>query len=62
MKAFINEKYGVAGDTSDGGGQQARADAGEVLVKVLGISVNAADLYSLRGKPGSHGPPWIAAA
>ena len=24
--------------------------------------VNAADLYSLCGKPGSHGPPWVAAA
>lgn len=31
-------------------------------MKVLGISVNAADLYSLRGKPCSHGPPWAAAA
>jgi len=31
-------------------------------VKVLGISVNAADLYSLRGKPCSHGPLWVAAA
>jgi NADPH:quinone reductase-like Zn-dependent oxidoreductase len=30
-------------------------------VKVLGISVNAADLHSLRGKPGCHGPPWVAA-
>ena len=62
MKAFIYEKYGSPEKNRMAEVEQARADAGEVLVKVLGISVNAADLYSLRGKPCSHGPPWVAAA
>jgi NADPH:quinone reductase-like Zn-dependent oxidoreductase len=41
----------AAADASDGGGRQAAPDAGEVLVKVLAMSVNAADWHSMRGKP-----------
>jgi len=33
-------------------------DAGEVLVKVLAVPVNAADWHSTRSKPCSRAPPW----
>jgi len=41
----------AAGDASDGGVVKPAPDAGEVLVKVLAISVNAVDWHSMRGKP-----------
>jgi NADPH:quinone reductase-like Zn-dependent oxidoreductase len=41
----------AAGDASDGRGAEAAPDGDEVLVKVLGISVNPADWHSMRGKP-----------
>ena len=51
MKAFIYDKYGPPRTLCVTEGGKPAPDAGEVLVKVLAISVTAADRHSMRGKP-----------
>ncbi len=51
MKAFIYEKYGPPQTLRMAEAGKPAPDAGEVLVKVLAGSVNAADWHSMRGKP-----------
>jgi NADPH:quinone reductase-like Zn-dependent oxidoreductase len=51
MKAFVWEKYGPPETLRMAEVEKPSPDADEVLVKVLAISVNAADWHSLRGKP-----------
>jgi NADPH:quinone reductase-like Zn-dependent oxidoreductase len=51
MKAFIYEKYGPPETFRTAEVEKPSRDADEVLVKVLGISVNAADWHVLQGKP-----------
>jgi NADPH:quinone reductase-like Zn-dependent oxidoreductase len=51
MKAFIYEKYGPPEMLRMAEVDKPAPDADEVLVKVLAISVNAADWHVLRGKP-----------
>jgi NADPH:quinone reductase-like Zn-dependent oxidoreductase len=51
MKAFICEKYGPPQTLRMAEAGKPAPNAGEVLVKVLPISVNAADWHSMRGKP-----------
>jgi NADPH:quinone reductase-like Zn-dependent oxidoreductase len=51
MKAFIWERYGPPETLRMAEVEKPAPDAGEVLVRVLGISVNPADWHSLRGKP-----------
>jgi NADPH:quinone reductase-like Zn-dependent oxidoreductase len=51
MKAFIYEKYGPPETLRLAEVGKPVADADEVLVKVLAVSVNAADWHVLRGKP-----------
>jgi NADPH:quinone reductase-like Zn-dependent oxidoreductase len=51
MKAFIYERYGPPETLQMVEVDKPAPDAGEVLVRVLAISVNAADWHSMRGKP-----------
>jgi NADPH:quinone reductase-like Zn-dependent oxidoreductase len=51
MKAFIYEKYGPPETLRMTEIDQPAPAANEVLVKVLAVSVNAADWHALRGKP-----------
>ena len=51
MKAFIREKYGPPETLRMAEVEKPAPTADEVLVKVLGISVNPADWHSMRGKP-----------
>ena len=51
MKAFVYENYGPPENLRMAEVDQPAPDAGEVLVKVLAASVNAADWHVLRGKP-----------
>jgi NADPH:quinone reductase-like Zn-dependent oxidoreductase len=51
MKAFIYDKYGPPETLRMAEVDQPSPAAGEVLVKVLAASVNAADWHVLRGKP-----------
>ena len=51
MKAFTYEKYGPPGNLRMAEVDQPVPAAGQVLVKVLAASVNAADWHMLRGKP-----------
>ena len=51
MKAFIYEKYGPPETLRMTEVDKPAPNAGEVLVKVLAVSVNAADWHVLRGKP-----------
>jgi NADPH:quinone reductase-like Zn-dependent oxidoreductase len=51
MKAFIYEKYGPPETLRMAEVDKPAPNAGEVLVKVLAVSVNAADWHVLRGKP-----------
>ena len=51
MKAFIYEKYGPPETLRMAEVDKPAPNAGEVLVKVLAASVNAADWHVLRGKP-----------
>jgi NADPH:quinone reductase-like Zn-dependent oxidoreductase len=51
MKAFIYDKYGPPERLRLAEVDTPAPDAGEVLVKVLAASVNAADWHVLRGKP-----------
>ena len=51
MKAFISEKYGPPGTLRMAEVEMPAPGAGEVLVKVLAVSVNPADWHSMRGKP-----------
>jgi NADPH:quinone reductase-like Zn-dependent oxidoreductase len=51
MKAFIYEKYGPPERLRMAEVDTPTPSAGEVLVKVLAVSVNAADWHVLRGKP-----------
>jgi NADPH:quinone reductase-like Zn-dependent oxidoreductase len=51
MKAFIYEKYGPPETLRIAEVDKPAPNANEVLVKVLGASVNAADWHVLRGKP-----------
>ncbi len=51
MKAFISEKYGPPETLRMAEVEKPAPNADEVLVKVLGISVNPADWHSMRGKP-----------
>jgi NADPH:quinone reductase-like Zn-dependent oxidoreductase len=51
MKAFIYKKYGQPETLRLAKVEQPAPDAGEVLVRVLAVSVNPADWHSMRGKP-----------
>ena len=51
MKAFIYEKYGPPEALRMAEVDKPTPNADEVLVKVLAVSVNAADWHVLRGKP-----------
>jgi NADPH:quinone reductase-like Zn-dependent oxidoreductase len=51
MKAFVYERYGPPEALRMAEVDRPSPDAGEVLVKVLAASVNAADWHVLRGKP-----------
>jgi NADPH:quinone reductase-like Zn-dependent oxidoreductase len=51
MKAFIYERYGPPETLRMAEVDTPAPDAGQVLVKVLAASVNAADWHMLRGKP-----------
>ena len=51
MKAFIREKYGPPETLQMAEVEKPAPDAAEVLVKVLGISINPADWHCMRGKP-----------
>ena len=51
MKAFIYERYGPPERLRMAEVDQPFPDVGQVLVKVLAASVNAADWHMLRGKP-----------
>jgi NADPH:quinone reductase-like Zn-dependent oxidoreductase len=51
MKAFVYERYGPPETLRMAEVDTPAPDAGEVLVKVLAASVNAADWHVLRGKP-----------
>jgi NADPH:quinone reductase-like Zn-dependent oxidoreductase len=51
MKAFMYEKYGPPERLRMAEVEKPAPGADEALVKVLGISVNAADWHSMRGKP-----------
>ena len=51
MKALTYDKYGPPQTLRMAEAGQACAHAGEVLVKMLAIPVNAADWHSTRGKP-----------
>jgi NADPH:quinone reductase-like Zn-dependent oxidoreductase len=51
MRAFVYERYGPPERLRMAEVDQPAPDAGEVLVRVLAASVNAADWHVLRGKP-----------
>jgi NADPH:quinone reductase-like Zn-dependent oxidoreductase len=51
MKAFVYERYGPPERLRLAEVDQPVPDVGQVLVKVLAASVNAADWHVLRGKP-----------
>ena len=51
MKAFSYEQYGPPETLRIAEVNQPTPKAGEVLVKVVAASVNAADWHMLRGKP-----------
>jgi NADPH:quinone reductase-like Zn-dependent oxidoreductase len=51
VKAFVYERYGPPEHLRLAEVDQPVPDAGEVLVKVMAASVNAADWHMLRGKP-----------
>jgi NADPH:quinone reductase-like Zn-dependent oxidoreductase len=51
MKAFIYQRYGPPENLRMAEVDKPAPDGGEVLVKVLAASVNAADWHVLRGKP-----------
>ena len=51
MKAFIYERYGPPETLRMAEVDKPSPEAGEVLVKVLAVSINAADWHVLRGKP-----------
>ena len=51
MKAFIYEKYGPPETLRMAEVDKPSSEAGEVLVKVRAVSINAADWHVLRGKP-----------
>jgi NADPH:quinone reductase-like Zn-dependent oxidoreductase len=51
MKAFVYEKYGPPESLRMAEVDKPVPNADEVLVKVLAVSVNAADWHALRGKP-----------
>src|SRR5215213_3771717 len=51
MKAFVYEHYGPPETLRMAEVDKPSPEAGEVLVKVLAVSVNAADWHVLRGKP-----------
>jgi len=51
MKAFVYERYGPPENLRLAEVDQPTPNPGEVLVKVLAASVNAADWHMLRGKP-----------
>ena len=51
MKAFLWERYGPPEALRLAEVEKPTSGADEVLVKVLGVSVNPADWHSMRGKP-----------
>src|SRR5215218_8275648 len=51
MRAFVYERYGPPENLRLAEVERPVPAAGEVLVKVLAVSVNAADWHMLRGKP-----------
>jgi NADPH:quinone reductase-like Zn-dependent oxidoreductase len=51
MKAFIYEKYGPPETLRMAEVDKPAPNTGEVLLKVLAVSVNPADWHSMRGKP-----------
>jgi NADPH:quinone reductase-like Zn-dependent oxidoreductase len=58
MKAFTYDRYGPPQTLRMTEAGMPAPDAGEILMKVLAISVTAADWHSMRGKPLSRAPPW----
>ena len=51
MSAYVRERYGSPETLRLAEVEDPSPDAGEVLVKVLAVSINPADWHSLRGKP-----------
>src|ERR671918_1777999 len=51
MKAFLWERYGPPETLRPAEVEKPTPEAGEALVKVLGLSVNPADWHSVRAKP-----------
>ncbi|MGH2685127.1 MAG: NAD(P)-dependent alcohol dehydrogenase [Actinomycetota bacterium] len=51
MKAFVYERYGPPENLRLTDVEKPVADAGEVLIRVVAASVNAADWHTVRGKP-----------
>ena len=51
MRAYVRERYGSPETLRLAEVEDPSPDAGEVLVKVLAVSINPADWHSLRGKP-----------
>jgi len=51
MTAVIYDKYGPPQTLRMAEAGKPAPDTGEVLVKVLAVSVNTADWHSMRGKP-----------
>ena len=51
MRAYVWERYGSPETLRMADVEKPTPDAGEVLVKVLAVSINPADWHSLRGKP-----------
>ena len=51
MKAFLWERYGPPETLRMAEVEKPTPEAGEALVKVLGVSINPADWHSLRAKP-----------
>ena len=51
MRAYLWERYGSPETLRLAEVEDPSPDAGEVLVKVLAVSINPADWHSLRGKP-----------
>ena len=51
MKAYAWERYGPPETLRLAEVEDPSPEAGDVLVKVLGVSINPADWHSLRGKP-----------
>ena len=51
MKTFVSETYGPASNMQLRDAPKPAPRAGEVLIRVMAVSVNPADWHCMRGKP-----------